>query len=405
MSTLLNMKATAATLGLASMLLASCSNQRMGTIEGNITGAEGQLLVLEHLTDGIPQMVDTLRLTADGKFEFQTEVEPGPDFYSLRLGNQSIQLVIDTLLTPVKVTASAENMISNYQVSDPGNQELKEAVQHGNRLRGQILNVNQVFNQGGLGREQARDSILSLVNIYKKQVLAQYIYKNPASPASYYLMFETVQGLQIFDVTVREDNRAFGAVANSWKFNYPASPRNKMLEKMTIAGQRQLIAARRRAQEADSIAKNTPIEVRTFPELRYTDIDDHDVSLTETADGAKLTLVDFTAYYMDYSPVHNMTLSKLYEQYSSQGLKVYQVCLDYDEHFWKTSAGNLPWTSVHDKSVLFDQQGNIQYSAAALTYNVSKLPTTFVIDANGQILHRIEADDAAIEKATTAAIR
>ena len=405
MRTLFNIKGAVAMFGIASFMLVGCNNQRLGTIEGNITGAEGQLLTLEHLSDGIPRMVDTVRLTSTGDFKFKTEVEPGPDFFSLRLGNQSIQLIIDTLLTPVKVTAAAENMISDYEVTGADNLELKEAIHQGNRLRGQIVSVNKLFNQGGIDREAARDSILTLVSLYKDQVLKEFIYKNPASPTSYYLMFETVQGLQIFDVTVHEDNRAFGAVANSWKFNYPASPRNKMLEKMTIAGQRQLAAARRRAKRADSIANNTPIEVRTYPELRYKNIDDHEVTLTETVDGAKLTLVDFGAFYMDYSPLHNIALNKLYSEYAAKGLKIYQVCMDYDEHFWKTSAANLPWITVRDQSVLFDTQGNIQYSAAALTYNVSKLPTTFVIDANGQILKRIEGDDEAIEKAVKAAFK
>ena len=395
---MLSFKGAVAVCGLASLLLASCDNQRLGTIEGNISGAEGQLLVLEHLTDGTPRMIDTLRLDADGKFKFRPEVETGPDFFSLRLGGQSIQLVVDTLLTPVQLKGAADNLISNYEVSDPVNQELKEAVQCGNRLRGQIVSVNKLFSAGQLERQVARDSILSLVHTYKDKVLKTYIYSNPSSATSYYLLFETVQGLQIFDVTEHEDLRAFRAVATSWKFKYPASPRNKVLEKMALQGQALEYAARVRAEKADSLAKNTPIEVRTYPELKYPNADDRQVSLTATAEGASAVIVDFTAYYMDYSPAHNMALSKLYDKYAERGLKIYQVCLDYDEHFWKTSADNVPWTAVHDKSVMYDQQGNIQYSAAALTYNVGSLPTSFIIDGKGQIQYRIEADDVKLEE-------
>ena len=187
-------------------------------------------------------------------------------------------------------------------------------------------------------------------------------------------------------------------MATSWKFKYPASPRNKVLEKMALQGQALEHAARVRAEKADSVAKNTPVEVRTYPELKYPNADDQKVSLTATAEGAAAVIVDFTAYYMDYSPAHNMALSRLYEKYAERGLKIYQVCLDYDEHFWKTSADNVPWTAVHDKSVMYDQQGNIQYSAAALTYNVSGLPTSFIIDGKGQILSRIESDNAKLEE-------
>ena len=47
---------------------------------------------------------------------------------------------------------------------------------------------------------------------------------------------------------------------------------------------------------------------------------------------------------------------------------------------------------------MYDQQGNIQYSAAALTYNVGSLPTSFIIDGKGQIQYRIEADDVKLEE-------
>jgi len=151
------------------------------------------------------------------------------------------------------------------------------------------------------------------------------------------------------------------------------------------------------AEQADSVLSNTVIETRTFPELNLTDVDDHAVSLTKVAEGS-VVLLDFSAFYMDFSPAHNMALGALFEKYADKGLRIYQVCLDFDEHFWKTSAGNLPWTCVRDRSVLFDQNGNIQYSPAAQTYNVGHLPTTFVLNDKGELQTRIEGNDAAIEQ-------
>ncbi len=398
MRTIFNVKDAFAALSLFALLLTSCDNRRLATIEGNIAGGDGQLLILEHLTDGAPRMVDTLRLTADGQFRFRPEVEPGPDFFSLRLGNQSISLVIDTLLSPVKVSANASSLISSYEVGDSLNRELRDAVSLGNRLRGQIVAVNQTFNQGGMERQQARDSILTLVADYKQNVLYKYIYSNPASPASYYLLFETVNGLVIFDANAPQDLRAFGAVATSWRFNYPASPRNSVLEKMTIEGQQRRRAEVARAQKVDSLANAIPIETRNFPELNLPNADDRATSLTALADNSKgPVLVDFTAYFLNFSPAHNMALAEIYKKYESQGLKIYQVCLDYDEHFWKTSSDNVPWTTVRDLSTSYDTQGNIQYSAAAMTYNVKSLPTTFIIGADGTLKARIDGNDAKIE--------
>ena len=384
-------------MSVCSLALTGCDNRRLGEIEGTITDADGQLLVLEHLSDGAPRMVDTLRLDAAGKFRFTSEVEEGPDFFSLRLGNQSVSVVIDTLLTPVQLSASA-NRLSGYTVgeSDVWNQELHEAVSLGNRLRGQILEVNKAVNMGSLDRLAGRDSLLAMVRSYKAQVLEKYIYNNPSSPASYYLLFETVSGLPVFDANDHDDLRAFGAVATGWQFNYPKSPRNKVLEKVTLEGQINRRKAIAREQRADSLLNHTPIETRTYPDLKFPDADDRQVSLSELVDGTGTVLVDFTAYYLDFSPAHNMALGNLCRNYAGK-VKVYQVCLDFDENFWKVSADNLPWTTVHDKSCQYDQYGNIAYSAAALRYNVSTLPTTFVIDREGNLVTRIENQDAELE--------
>ncbi len=397
--TYLNIKGAKALLWMAicSLACASCDNRRLGEIEGTITDAEGQLLVLEHLTDGAPRLVDTLRLDASGKFKFKPEVEEGPDFFSLRLNNQSISLVVDTLLTPVQISASA-NKLSAYSVAeaDAQNQELHEAVTLGNRLRGQVLEVNKAVNAGSLNRQQSRDSVLTLVRAYKANVLEKYIFQNPSSPASYYLLFETISGLSVFDPNDASDVRAFGAVATGWQFNYPKSPRNKILEKVTVVGQANRRRAAAQAQRTDSLLSNTPIETRTFPELELLNADDRRVSLSSLVDGTSTVLVDFTAYYMDFSPAHNMALSNLCQKYAGK-VKVYQVSMDFDENFWKVSADNLPWTTVRDQSCQYDQYGNVAYSAAALQYNVSKLPTTFVIDAQGELQSRIEQQDAQLE--------
>lgn len=377
--------------------MVACDDRRLGNIEGTITDAEGQLLFLEHLTDGAPRLVDTLRLDAAGKFKFQPEVEEGPDFFSLRLGNQSVSVVIDTLLTPVRLSASA-NRLNGYTVDeeDLWNQELHAAVSLGNRLRGQMLEVNRAVNENGLDRQTGRDSLLALVRTYKAQVLEEYIFQNPASPASYYLLFETVSGLPVFDANNGEDVRAFGAVATSWKFNYPKSPRNKVLEKVTLEGQANRRKAAARAQRADSLLASTPIETRTFPELNLPNADDRLTSLSALADGTGIVLIDFTAYYMDFSPAHNMALGALYEKNPGK-VKIYQVCMDYDDNFWKVSADNLPWTTVRDTRCQYDQYGNVAYSPAAVQYNVSTLPTTFVIDRDGELVTRIENQDAQLE--------
>ena len=79
---------------------------------------------------------------------------------------------------------------------------------------------------------------------------------------------------------------------------------------------------------------------------------------------------------------HNLMLRDLYNKYASQGLEIYQVSLDADEHFWKTSADNLPWVCVRDENGI--------YSTNAALYGVQNLPAFFLINRNNELRARGE---------------
>ena len=57
----------------------------------------------------------------------------------------------------------------------------------------------------------------------------------------------------------------------------------------------------------------------------------------------KVVLLDFSVFQSPAGAPHNMMLRELYNKYAKDGLEIYQVSLDADEHYWKTAAGNLPW--------------------------------------------------------------
>lgn len=375
-----------------SAILCSCQKNHSGVIDGVISNANGEKLILEHLSGGAPVMVDTLVLGENGKFSFKPELEEGPDFFSLRIGNQSIPLAFDTLSTPIHVTADFKKFGSDYSVGDNElNKRLKEAAQEGNNLRRAVLEANNSFNNRQISNQVYYDSIVALVDTYKKSVLQKYIYADPSDPVAYYVLFESVRGLSIFDPYDAQDNRAFGAVATGWMFRYPNSPRIAALEKVTTEGQAIRKRDKMQAERADSLS-NVPVVVATNFEIVLGDIHDKPVALSSMAGNGNVLLLDFTAYYLQISPAHNALLAKMYEKYKDRGLKIYQVCLDPDENFWKVSANNVPWTAVRDKDVLWDQNGNISYSRAAATYNVQKLPMIYLLDKEGSVAARVETE-------------
>jgi len=376
-----------------SAILCGCSKDNKGVVDGVIANANGEKLYLEHLS-GSPVIVDTLVLGENGKFSFKADLEQGgPDFFSLRIGNQSIPLAFDTLATPIHITADYKKFSSDYSVGDNElNALLKEAAQAGNALRRSVLEANAAFNNRQINNQQYYDSIVALVNVYKENVLKKYIYPDPSNPVAYYVLFESVRGLSIFDPYDAKDNRAFGAVATGWMMNYPNSPRLAILQKVTTEGQAIGRRDRLQAEKSDSIANSIPVTVSTNFELILGDVHDKPVALSSLIDNKNVVLLDFTAYYLQSSPAHNALLADMYKKYESRGLRIYQVCLDPDENFWKVSANNVPWVAVREKDVLWDTNGNIQYARSAATYNVQQLPMIYLLDKSGSVTARVETD-------------
>ena len=375
------------------VIFCGCNSNHSGVIDGVITNANGEKLILEHLSAGTPVVVDTIALNESGKFSFKPQLETGgPDFFCLRIGNQTIPLAFDTLATPIHITADFKRFGSDYSVGDNElNALLKEAAQEGNRLRRSVLDANAAFNERKITNQVYYDSIATLVDNYKETMLKKYIYNDPSNPVAYYVLFESVRGLSIFDPYDAVDNRAFGAVATGWMHNYPNSPRVEILKKVTTEGQIIRKRDKMQAERSDSL-NNIPVTVATNFEIVLTDIRDKEVALSSLIGNDHVVLLDFTAYYLQNSPAHNALLAKMYEKYESRGLRIYQVCLDPDENFWKVSASNVPWTSVREKNVLWDQNGNIQYARSAAIYNIQQIPMIYLIDRQGSVAARVETE-------------
>jgi hypothetical protein len=75
-----------------------------------------------------------------------------------------------------------------------------------------------------------------------------------------------------------------------------------------------------------------------------------------------------------------MQLRDIYNKYHAQGLEIYQVSLDPDEHFWKTQTAALPWICVRD------ERG--AQSDYIVSYNIQSIPTFFLMGRNSDLYKR-----------------
>jgi peroxiredoxin len=358
-------------LALLALSLVAC-NQRKFNVEGNITEAADSMLYLENVgLEGITA-IDSAKLSADGAFSFSGEPGLSPEFYRLRINDQIINIAIDSTET-VSVKASYPTMITQYEVSGSENcLKIKELA-----LKQIELQQRCFDTQRTLPAMQARDSIMHMVQAYKSDVSRNYIFAAPDKSYAYFALFQTVGGLLIFDPQVsHEDIKAFGAVATNWDIAYPEAIRTQNLHNIAINGMKnerivqynnQQIIDASQVQESGIIDVALPDNkgtVRRLSELK-----------------GKVVLFDFHMFAMEDSPKRILALRELYNKFHDQGLEIYQLSLDGDEHFWKQQTAALPWICVRDPQGL---NSNI-----LVTYNVPAVPEYFLIDRQNSLVKRM----------------
>ena len=96
----------------------------------------------------------------------------------------------------------------------------------------------------------------------------------------------------------------------------------------------------------------------------------------------KVVLLDFHVFATNESPERILLLRELYNKFHAQGLQIYQVSLDSDEHFWKQQTAALPWISVREPRGL--------QSPTLAVYNLQGLPEFFLIDRDNNIVGRTQ---------------
>ena len=215
-----------------------------------------------------------------------------------------------------------------------------------------------------------------MVDAYKDEVKRNYIFVAPNKPYAYFALFQDLNGYMIFDpLNNKEDVKCFAAVATSMNNLYPHADRSRNLYNMVIKGMKNTRAPQVKPLDipADKIQEASIIDIPLM------DIKGTVRHLTDLK--GKVVLIDFTAYGSAESGARNLLLREIYDKYASQGLEIYQVSLDTDEHFWKTAADNLPWICVRDP------QG--PYSTYVRLYGVTQLPTAFLVGRNNELNMRI----------------
>lgn len=354
----------------------ACNKQKFN-VNGTISEAKDSILYFENMSLNGPEVVDSVRLNADGVFHFSAKATGSPEFYRLRIAGQIINVAADSTEN-ITIKAVFPTMSDGYEVS--GSEEcskIKELALMQMRLQTQI---DAIAKSPDLGVDAVEDSVAKVLDVYKSNVKLNYIFKQPMKAYAYFALFQTVvlgdANVLIFNSrSSSADVKVFAAVATSWDTYYPQSLRGENLHNIAIAGMKNVRIIHNEAARSIDADK---VDVSGLIDIALRDNKGRLRRLKELK--GRVVMLDFHLFAGEGSLKRIMMLRDLYNKYHAMGFEIYQVSVDPDEHFWKQQTAALPWISVRDEAGV--------RSSNLVSYNVQSLPTFFLIDRNNVLQKR-----------------
>ncbi len=362
---------------LAAAIFTACGGHKQQfTVEGQVDGANGKTIYFEQLALNGILLTDSAKLGSGGSFKFRHAAPEAPDFFRLRIEDKIINFCVDSTET-IEVKADYDKFATAYRIEgNDNNLKIQELSLKLAELQDKVNKLTDAYNASKISNVLFSDSLERMVNAYKEDVKAKYIYAAPNTPYAYYALFQQVGQYTLFDpLNSKDDVKAFGAVATSFNTLYPHSERAKNIYNIAIKGMRNV----RQADAAVTVNEDQVGETGII-DIELRDIDGNVRKLSELK--GKVVVLDFTAYQTDYSADHNFSMRELYNKYADKGMEIYQVSLDSNEHYWKTAADNLPWVCVREPRGVYSDLLNL--------YNFQSLPAVYVINRDNELSARVD---------------
>jgi peroxiredoxin len=349
----------------------SCKQHNKFSISGNVNNAKGEMLYFEHSGLLKTTILDSIRLRPNGSFKFRSQRPAYPDFYRLRLDNKIITFAVDSC-EDITIQAKLANFATDYTVTGSATSVQIQA------LRKSVMKIQQLVNalnsNMDANERNAKIAVIEKNIETHKEMARKIILQNPRSAAAYFAIYQKVNDTYLFSPYIKEDRPYCAAVATAYNSFMPDYERSKNIYALVLDA----IHKDRRVKEKEAWNEVFASKGLGYINIVLPDRDNNKRELSSLI--GKVILVDFSNYESKQNVDYTFALRELYNKYHSRGFEIYQVSLDQSKQVWLQSTANIPWTCVRDVN-----GPNTKYTAS---YNVSEIPTTFLMDRKGNIISR-----------------
>lgn len=360
--------------GIILLLLSACGSKTNVKINGEIKEAGKQKIYLSQLNVDNTIIVDSTETNKKGQFSFKTAVTT-PTLYAINVGNKESVTIIAEPDKQIEITGTFDNLKNNYWVDGSESSlwiKLLNFQLNNTRIAMDSLRKAYIALPESEATQTERNRIANewdSIVTKQTQFSRDFILKNAVSPASYYALYQKLDN-ENFVLSPATDLHSFKIVATSLKAMYPESQYTVAILKHLDQINKEL-----KNQRMRNLIVNAESDL---PAIKLPNI--HGDSITLHSLKGKYIILDFCVLSTPQSKVYVKELQTIYNKFKSKGVEIYQVCLDPNTLQWEAAVKDLgiPWTCVRD-----DESTK---SRVALTWNVTTVPTNYIINKQFEIV-------------------
>lgn len=352
----------------------SCKNNEEYTISGSIDGMQSGTVYLEKLAEnGMSTIaIDTVKVV-DGKFEIKGKaVEPAIHFIQIDKLDGKVLFILEN--GAIDITVDKDSVFKSKIGGTYNNDEFytfnEQLAKLQKKSQGKIVKFQQE-NMAKMNEAQKNNDTV-VMNSLRNEIKAlraestDFMNSYPKShPKSFISILLVENMLNNPDIKISDAEAIFNSLEESLK---KSAAGKKVTE--TIASLKK--------QEADA-KKGTPASsAGVAPNFEGKSPDGKMISLKESM--GKVTIIDFWASWCNPCRQENPSVVAMYNELHSKGLNIIGVSLDENLDKWKKA--------IADDKITWNQVSNLKgwKDPIAVQYNITQIPATIILDANGTIV-------------------